>query len=66
MQKYPSIAKFYEITYIRDEEDPNKMKRVEWNIKDFAAIDDNLWPNFVPNGKPSPQWQIEKSNWMIS
>lgn len=42
MQKYPSIAKFYEITYIRDEEDPNKMKRVEWNIKDFAAIDDNL------------------------
>ena len=23
LQKYPSIAKFYEITYIRDGEDPN-------------------------------------------
>ena len=25
-----------------------------------------IWPNFVPNGKSSPQWQIGKSNWMIS
>lgn len=24
-----------------------------------------IWPNFVPSGKSSPQWQIGKNNWMI-
>ena len=33
MQKYPSIAKHYEIEYIKDEKDPSKMGRVKWNVK---------------------------------
>ena len=60
LQKYPSIAKFYEITYIRDEEDPNKMKRVEWNIKDFAAIDDNHGIYFL---RTNVRTLDEKTTW---
>lgn len=39
MQKYPSIAKHYEIEYIKDEKDPSKMERVKWNVKDLNEME---------------------------
>lgn len=41
IQHYPSIAKHYDIKYIRNEENPSQMQRVEWQIKDYNAFDNN-------------------------
>ena len=35
IQKYPSIAKFYQISYIKNEKKPKEMLRVDWEIKDL-------------------------------
>ena len=39
IQKYPSIAKFYQISYINDEKKPKQMLRVDWEIKDLSAME---------------------------
>lgn len=39
IQKYPSIAKYYTIDYVRNEEKPKEMLRVDWNLKDLSAIE---------------------------
>nr|WP_237581615.1 IS1634 family transposase [Prevotella ihumii] len=39
IQKYPSIARYYAIDYIRNEEKPKEMLRVDWNLKDLSAIE---------------------------
>lgn len=39
IQKYPSIAKYYAIDYVRNEEKPKEMLRVDWKIKDLSAIE---------------------------
>ena len=41
IQHYPSIAKHYEIRYIRNEEKPTQMQRIEWQIKDYNAFESN-------------------------
>ena len=38
-QKYPSIAKFYQISYIKNEKKPKEMLRVDWEIKDLSAME---------------------------
>lgn len=35
---YPSIARFYNISYVRNDEKPRKMFRVEWDIKNLMAM----------------------------
>jgi len=37
--KYPSIAKFYEITYVRSETNSKNMGDILWEIKDPTSID---------------------------
>ena len=39
IQQYPSIAKYYDISYERDDERPELMKRVNWQIKDLTGIE---------------------------
>ena len=39
IQKYPSIAKFYQISYIKNEKKPKQMLRVDWEIKDLSAME---------------------------
>lgn len=39
IQKYPSIAKYYAIDYVRNEEKPKEMLRVDWKLKDLSAIE---------------------------
>ena len=39
IQKYPSIAKFYQISYIKNEKRPKEMLRVDWEIKDLSAME---------------------------
>ncbi|EFL46411.1 transposase, IS4 family [Prevotella disiens FB035-09AN] len=39
IQKYPSIARYYAINYIRNEEKPKEMLRVDWKLKDLSAIE---------------------------
>lgn len=39
IQKYPSIARYYAIDYIRNEEKPKEMLRVDWKFKDLSAIE---------------------------
>lgn len=39
IQKYPSIARYYAIDYIRNEEKPKEMLRVDWKLKDLSAIE---------------------------
>ncbi len=39
IQKYPSIAKFYQISYIKNKKKPNQMLRVDWEIKDLSAME---------------------------
>ena len=47
MQKYPSIAKFYAIEYIKNESKPMEMAQVKWEIKDLSAIDKNTGVYFL-------------------
>ena len=39
LQRHPSIAKFYDITYVRSEETPSRMARVDWQVKDFEGLE---------------------------
>ena len=39
VQKYPSISKYYDITYTRSEEKPRNMGRVEWKVSDLSGIE---------------------------
>ena len=39
IQKYPSIAKYYAIDYVRNEEKPKEMLRVDRKLKDLSAIE---------------------------
>lgn len=39
LQHYPSIAKYYDIKYVRSEENPSHMQRVEWQVKDLEQLE---------------------------
>ena len=39
VQKYPSIARHYDIEYFRDERDQSKMGRIEWHVKDLKEME---------------------------
>ena len=47
IERYPSIARHYQITYMRDEEKTTQMQRVNWTIKDLAALDRNTGVYFL-------------------
>ena len=39
IERYPSIARYYEINYIRSEEKPLEMQEVAWKIKDLSKVE---------------------------
>ncbi len=39
IQKYPSIAKYYAIDYVRNAEKPKEMQQVAWKIKDLSSLE---------------------------
>lgn len=47
IERYPSIARHYQITYVRDEQKPTQMIRVDWMIKDLTALEKNTGVYFL-------------------
>ncbi|MDL2311303.1 hypothetical protein LJC68_00290 [Bacteroidales bacterium OttesenSCG-928-B11] len=47
VERYPSIARHYQITYLSNNEKPSEMRQVEWSVKDPAAIDKNSGVYFL-------------------
>lgn len=47
MGRYPSISRFYSISYVQNEEKPVEMLRVDWAIKDLSAINRNTGVYFL-------------------
>lgn len=45
--KYPSISKFYQIEYERNEEKPTEMGKVKWEIKDMSKMEKNTGVYFL-------------------
>ena len=39
IQRYPSISKYYDITYVRSVTEPANMERVDWRIRDLTALE---------------------------
>jgi len=39
IERYPSIARHYNIAYIRSEDKPQEMQRVEWTLKDLSKLE---------------------------
>ena len=60
MQKYPSIAKFYNIQYTRDENDATKMKSIEWELKDPSSLEKSLGIYFL---RTNVRTLDEKTTW---
>jgi len=59
-QRYPSIAKFYDISYIRDEENPKQMKEVQWQIKDLEGMEKSSGVYFL---RTNVRTLDEKTTW---
>jgi len=38
IERYPTIAKYHEFSYIQDKEKPSQMAEVKWDIKDAEAL----------------------------
>lgn len=47
IERYPSIARYYQITYLPNEEKPSQMLKVNRSIKDITAIDKNTGVYFL-------------------
>lgn len=47
IERYPSIARHYQITYLRNEEKPAEMQKVNRMIKDITSIDKNTGVYFL-------------------
>ncbi|NDV60780.1 IS1634 family transposase [Bacteroides sp. 519] len=47
IERYPSIARHYRITYLRNETKPAEMGKVDWGIKNITAIDKNTGVYFL-------------------
>lgn len=60
MQKYPSIARFYAIEYIKSENNPTEMAQVKWEVKDLTSIDKNTGVYFL---RTSVHELNEKCTW---
>ena len=60
MQKYPSIAKFYAIEYIKSENNTTEMAQVKWEVKDLTSIDKNTGVYFL---RTSVHELNEKCTW---
>ena len=60
IEKYPSIAKFYNISYVRNDQKPNLMKEVKWEIKDLSAMQANSGVYFL---RTNVKTFDEKTTW---
>ena len=47
IERYPSIARHYQITYLCNERKPAEMQKVNWTIKDITAMDKNTGVYFL-------------------
>lgn len=47
MERYPSIARHYQISYLRNEDKPAEMRQVNWDIKEITAMDMNTGVYFL-------------------
>lgn len=60
LQKYPSISKYYDITYKRSGEKPDQMAEVGWKIKDLSAMESGHGVYFLRTNIPTLD---EKTTW---
>ena len=59
-ERYPSISKFYDITYTRSEDNPKRMKSVSITLKDLDGIDRFSGIYFLRTNIPTLD---EKTTW---
>lgn len=60
IQKYPSIARYYQIDYIRSEEKPLEMKEVVWKIRDLSKVESGHGVYFL---RSNVRTLDEKTTW---
>lgn len=39
IERYPSIARYYNVSYVRNEDKPSEMLRIDWEIKDLSQAE---------------------------
>lgn len=60
LQKYPSVSKYYNITYERNQEKPDQMGKISWDIKDLSAMEANCGIYFL---RTNVETFDEKTTW---
>ena len=60
IQQYPSIAKYYDIVYERDIDNPERMKHVKWSVKDLTGIESGHGVYFL---RTNVQTLDERTTW---
>ena len=60
IERYPSIAKFYKITYIKDDKNPDLMQRINCEIKDLESFGNNHGVYFL---RTNVRTFDEKTTW---
>ena len=60
IERYPSIAKFYKITYIKDDKNPDLMQRIDCEIKDLESFGNNHGVYFL---RTNVRTFDEKTTW---
>jgi len=60
VQEYPSVSKFYDISYIRSDEEPKLMREVKWRIKDLEGAEKGSGVYFL---RTNVRTLDEKTTW---
>lgn len=60
IQKYPSVSRYYDIEYVASEEDPSKMERVDWSIRDLTGLESGHGVYFL---RTNVRTLDEKTTW---
>ena len=53
IERYPSIACFYDIEYVRDEQNPAQMAEVRWKIKSLTGVQRGTGVYFLRTNVPN-------------
>ena len=60
IQKYPSVSRYYAMEYVSCEENPSKMERVEWSIRDLSGLESGHGVYFL---RTNVRTLDEKTTW---
>ena len=60
IQRYPSISRYYDISYVRNAQKPELMERVDWSIKDLEGMEQGTGVYFLRTNVPTLD---ERTTW---